>query len=337
MIVRATLALVPSKDLVVAPASGRLTHALAYELVRRGDEAVATWLHDERGRPVGAGLGRKPSVHTALLVTSGVVLDGPEGLPDFFRSRRVGAGTPLYARITALGLPVAAALMSGLAMRREVRLGATPCSITGVKTEARSLPDLWTAAARMPCNPTLDFLTLTAFTRRGALRLALPVPERVFARPTDGSGLARRWTDVASLEDGPADGPRIPEGWDPASVGACPVSLAGGSADFDRWKRVEGFTGRCTFSPPAGDRGARRTLWALSLFAEFAAVGMWAGFGLGQVRLAWDAHRSREGVPPAHGAFAPECASAHEPAERPMHTVAENLCKRDAPNQRNRH
>lgn len=267
--------LIPGQSLRVAPAAGKFTHAIAYDLVRKGDAAVAARLHG--GRP-----------GQALLTTSGVVIDGPDAMPDLVQTRTVQAGVPFFMRITALGKPAAVALRRGLEACEQVRLEAVPCAIEGSRIEQVRLGDLWEAAAMCRGEPTFSFLTPTAFSRRGGVRLALPMPERVFGTVPHRSGLLGRWRDVESMAG--ASGAEImpsasASGWDSTRIGAWPLLLKCASTDFGSWQRLRGFTGRCVFSPPARDADAHRILWALSLFAEYAGVGIWTAFGLGQVRL----------------------------------------------------
>lgn len=268
MIFSASICLVPHVDVTVAHGGGWLTHGMAFRLVQAGSPRVADRLH------AGAG---------ALLVTSGVLCGGPDALPDFINTVVVPAGQRLWVRLTALGQEAAMAAGEGLAAMPALGLGPDArCGVVEtrvMRSTSGDLPrlmDLWQMAAAKTGAPTLEFLTPTAFVRRNKLELALPVPERVFGSPAEARGLVGRWMQ--------AGGPDVFEGWVPEHVGAMPESLTGVRVSLGQRGGVTGFVGRCRYASRR-DETLLRQLWALSLFAEFAGVGVKTGAGLGQVKV----------------------------------------------------
>ena len=268
MIFSASICLVPHVDVTVAHGGGWLTHGMAFRLVQAGSPAVADRLHAAAG---------------ALLVSSGVLCDGPDALPDFAHTVTVPAGQPVWVRLTALGQEAAMAAAEGLAAMPELDLGPDGrCAVMERRvllSHSGDLPrlmDLWQVTAAATTGPRLEFLTPTAFVRRNKLELALPVPERVFGSPADARGLVGRWMQ--------AGGPDVFEGWVPEHVGAIPETLTGVRVSLGQRGGVTGFVGRCRFAAPR-DETALRQLWTLARFAELAGVGVKTGVGLGQVRV----------------------------------------------------
>ncbi len=288
MIVRATLTLGLRDDLVVEPGAGRLTHALALDIVRRGDPGVSAWLHPPtrpRGRPAEIGKEGSPPRRATLLVTSGVVTGRADGYPDLTRAVPVSAGREVHVRVTALGGAVCAALLAGLQQTREARLASVRCDVKELRLERVELDDLWRAAKDDAGAPIVHFMTPTVFERRGVY-VALPLPERVFGSEEDIGGLVRRWLDCAAVSGrGHA---RVAEGlagWGSVHVGVAPLGLEEARTDMGTWGAVGGFVGRCRFECAADHPRHRRGLWALCRFAEYAGVGLKTGMGFGQVRL----------------------------------------------------
>ena len=299
MIVRATLTLEPHEDLLVEPGAGRLTHALALDLVRRGDPGVSAWLHPPGGRrgprPAPPG-GQSPARHASLLATSGVVTGRSDDVPDFARAVPVSAGGQVQVRLTALGAPVCAALLAGLQQTEELELAHVRCDVLAVHVDQVSLARLWRAALRDEGSPVVRFLTPTVFERRGVY-VALPLPERVFGCAADVGGLVRRWLDCAAAggcegEEHAAELAR----WEPVHVGAAPLDLREAQVDMGSWGTLGGFVGGCRFVCGPDRPQHRRALWALCRFAEYAGVGLKTGMGLGQVRLAPAAQARGQGT-----------------------------------------
>ena len=180
VILRATLLLVPEADLRISPGAGKLTHALAFELIRTGDPKVAQWLHPGRGARDGglAIQGGRPAMpsSSSLLATSGVVTSGHEGVPDLRSPSVACAGQPLFVRVTVLGARAAAALRVGLDRTPEVRLAGVSCRLQGARLEQTTLAELWAG-----CGPR-GRLAVVEFRLRprslGARRLELALPHR---------------------------------------------------------------------------------------------------------------------------------------------------------------
>lgn len=246
---------------------GLLTHAVALDLLRRGDPRVSQAVHD--------------GLH--LVTTSGVLCEGAQPAGHV----RVSAGDRCLIRITAAGDSAAGALLQGVHdSAGALRIGRTVFEVGEVEFDEleggnpTGFNELLALAGRKdPFVPLrMRFASPTTFTR-GSVRVAVPSPELVFGMVGSigsGTGLAGRWAK--------AGGPAVLDGFKGASLGVRVLELRSGTARVRHDSpSTDTFMGVCEFTSPKPSDVL--PMWALGLFAQYAGVGWKTAMGMGQVTL----------------------------------------------------
>jgi CRISPR-associated endoribonuclease Cas6 len=256
MLVAAVVRVVATTTVAPLPFLGRALHAIALDLLRAQDPALAAGLHaEDRPKPFTASGPYQPA--TGRLVW------------------RLQAGEEYWLRFTALEGRTARALRAGLAaLPADLRLDTALVRVAGVEETVTDYPVLLEAYLRggpVDRSLTLQFLTPTAF-HSGGKTVPVPLPDLVFG------SLLERWNQYApaTLSPDAREFARTGVGIAHYDLRAWALTVGGG-------KQVV-FSGRCGYRVLRYDPYWTRVLQLLARFAVYAGVGIKTGMGMGQVR-----------------------------------------------------